>query len=513
MESLAEYLSLSELPNSVPPTIAGKQMQGSCDWLTKRSSFRIWLNVVENQAKLGPPDFPPEKVKVAPSCFWLSGKPGVGKSTAAAHVIRHVTAHDFDCSFYFFKSGDTTRSTIAELLRSFAYQLASIDTDLRDAILTAAGDKEVLDKGDRDSIWRTIFLSRILRLEFKRPHYLVIDALDECTNFAVLFPLLRQMCEIIPLRVLITSRVMPSIERYFLHHHISVLAEQVKVEDSLRDIGLFLRINTQLIPIADRDIRNDIISQILRKSNGCFLWVSLVLNALESVHSWRAIQEILNGVPEEMNDLYAQILGRVAAVPYNVTVVKSILRWAICAARPLTIDELEEALYWDINDIVPSLGSAIGTLCGHLVYVDGDSRVQPVHETVRAFFTKECPVDEFAMNTRLEHSRIADICLKYLSQDELDVSRHKPWEIGSSARTFSSFAGYASRYFSHHLGKSTSEADAPLVVLHHFLTIPNVLTWIEILARSGDISPILQTAKDLRFYLGRRAKYLSPLGK
>lgn len=41
----------------------------------------------------------------------------------------------------------------------------------------------------------------------------------------------------------------------------------------------------------------------------------------------------------------------------------------------------------------------------------------------------------------------------------------------------------------------------------------NVLGWIEFIARAGDLAILLQTSRNLKAYLDRRAKYRSPLGK
>ena len=501
-------------PNELKSTISAihdKHTPGSCDWLTKKASFCHWFGGNE----IASPDSLElcDTSKSVPPCLWLSGKPGVGKSTAAAHLVRYFAALGAPCSFYFFRSGDTTKSTISALLRSLAYQLATIDHDVRELLLEAVRDGEAFDKDDHGSVWRNIFLTRVLRLECKQPHYWVIDALDECTNFGHLFPLLRQLCSAIPLRLFITSRSMPSIARHFSQHNIPVLAEEVTVEDSLRGIELLLRSNSQLGHIDDSIIRDGIIEQIIQQSNGSFLWVSLVLNALEQAHSWRAIGGILDGVPREMNALYGQILRRAASTPHNARIARSILRWVICSARPLTISELEEALYWDIEDVMPSLRSTIVTLCGHLLYIDTESRVQTLHETVRAFFTQECSVPEFAIDAEKEHARVAEVCLNYLSGQHLETPRDKPWEINSSSRTFACFASYVSRYFSFHLEKATAETAAPLSALYRFFSASNALTWIEIIARSGDLSPILQAAKDIASYLRRKTKYATSVGE
>ena len=75
----------------------------------------------------------------------------------------------------------------------------------------------------------------------------------------------------------------------------------------------------------------------------------------------------------------------------------------------------------------------------------------------------------------------------------------------------STFQDYACTAFSEHIFSAFSEADLVLSALDLFLKT-NVLSWIDHVAQKDTLYYITRTAKNLRGYLGRRAKYLSPLG-
>ncbi|KAJ5207895.1 hypothetical protein N7449_002274 [Penicillium cf. viridicatum] len=64
---------------------------------------------------------------------------------------------------------------------------------------------------------------------------------------------------------------------------------------------------------------------------------------------------------------------------------KTILMWAACAFRPLTISDLDGALSLDINASFPRSEESIAPLCGQLVVVDRYRRVKVVYETAREF--------------------------------------------------------------------------------------------------------------------------------
>lgn len=509
MKLISKYMSVPHWPEAELITVADRKVDGSCIWLTDRSSFHDWFEGSKGYCELDPLDMP-DGLEM-PRYFWLSGKPGTGKSTAAGHVIRYLEECNCDYSFYFFKHSDRESSNVADLLRSLAYQMAYVNFEIRQAILAMAREGEHFNKDDYNTIWRIFFLTRICRIELQRPHYWVIDALDECNKYAILFQLLSKIDKSFPLRVFLTSRPLPLIQRLFVQEKISVFEEQIMAEDTLKDIELFLHANTHFLPVEDELACKDLITQILQKCNGCFLWAAVALRKLETIHSEEQIRDVLKNVPAEMDDLYTRILEGIAAVPSNVEIAKSILRWTVCATRPLTTEELKEALRLDINHVVPRLESVIESICGHLIYVDNQSRVQTVHETVRVFLTRQGLNSEFAIDRRKEHSRLAEVCLAYLSGKELDTPRTRRGKTIARPTKRSAFASYASFHFSEHLTNSSSAVDAPLILLDLFLK-SNVLTWIESIAEIGDLSPLTRTAKNLKSYLDRRAKYRSPLG-
>lgn len=482
-----------------------KKMNGTCVWLTDRSNFRDWFHDPTKFESFDP------LVPDVPKYFWLSGKPGVGKTTAAGHAIKYLEDYDCDCSFYFFKYSDKARSSVSELLRSLVYQMASVNYEIRQSILTMVREGENYNKDDSNMIWRAFFLTRICRTEFQRPHYWVIDALDEFNDHAVLFQLLSRIDCKIPLRVFITSRPSPSIQKLFLKFRIPVFEEQVKIGDSLEDIKLFLQAHARFLPTQDEATCDHLITQILQRCNGCFLWAAVALRELEKIHSVEQIRDVLKDVPVEMDDLYTQILDDISAVPSNVVLVKSILRWTVCAVRPLTTEELMEALRLDISHNIPHLENVIETICGNLVYVDSDSRVQTIHQTVAAFLTRQGSDSEFAIDAGKENSRLAEVCLMCLSGKELETSRARRGKTVLRPVKRSAFVNYATLHFSEHLAISSSAVNALLVLLNSFLK-SNILTWIEIIAATGDLSCLTRTAEHFRSYLDHRAKYRAPIG-
>jgi hypothetical protein len=123
------------------------------------------------------------------------------------------------------------------------------------------------------------------------------------------------------------------------------------MRDTLRDIRIYLEVDVEDLHVDDPADVEGLIAKILEKSRDSFLWTRLVLQRLANCWSRQAITEILEDVPEGMYQLYARILEDMSESP-NQDLAKAILRWVICASRPLTMDELHEAIHLDIGQTV-----------------------------------------------------------------------------------------------------------------------------------------------------------------
>ncbi|KAI1853098.1 hypothetical protein JX266_001804 [Neoarthrinium moseri] len=499
MRSIAKFLSAPGRPEAHLARTSDRQIQGSCLWLTEKTAFQDWQSGFSQHGEIE-----------APKCFWLEGKPGTGKSVAAGYVIKYLESCNADNSYYFFRYDHKEESTVAACLRSLAYQMAEVDGTVRQEILYMAEEGEYFNKDDERSVWRALFTTRILRVGLRQPHYWVIDSLDECPNHISLFQLLSKLDKSISLRIFVTSRPLPAVERLLSQEKISVTNMPITQLDTLDDIRLYLNNRANYLPVKEGKACNELIGRILEKCNGSFLWVALVLKELEITISEQQINEVLDQVPSEMDDVYRRILVGLQSVPRNEDLAKAILRWTVCAARPLTISELKEALALDTGHIIPRLETVVGSICGWLVDVGENNTVNVVHETVRSYLTRPGLDSDYAIERRKAHSQVAEVCLSFLCGDDFQGPKGRRGSTGQMKK--SSFADYAAVYFSEHISASSSAIDRPLTLLDGFFKT-TVLSWIEHISRSGSMSHMLQTSRNLKAYLSRRAKYRSPLGQ
>ena len=287
------------------------------------------------------------------------------------------------------------------------------------------------------------------------------------------------------------------------------MSTEIDLEDSMKDIEAYIRTRIEALPFDSSDERQSLADRILAKSGGCFLWVHLVLQELSSVYTDRSIWTVLDEIPEGMVPFYQRSVEIMSRNTRELDIAKAIILWTVYSVRPLRTLELQQALKLDIGANVLSIKKTIEGLCGQLVYVDKNDTVQIVHPTAREFFVGDT-TSEFAIPRQKGHERLALSCLQYLNSDEMRPPRNRRL-LNASKREASIFRDYACTAFSEHAFSAFSEADTLLSALDLFLRT-NVLSWIEHSAQKDTLYYITRTAKNLRGYLGRRAKYLSPLG-
>lgn len=441
------------------------------------------------------------------------GKPATGKSVLAGYVVNRLESTG-DCCFYFFKHSDKVRSSVSGFLRCIAYQMASFNSSIREKLIEIQQDDAHLEDNVR-TIWRKVFIGGIFRTTFHQPNYWVIDALDECRNesrnYAGLFSLMAKIEETVPLKIFITSRMSSDLEKLFTPF--KKVTEQMSVDDSLQDIRAYCQANSSDLPVEDESALQELIDRIVEKSAGCFLWAVLVIRQLQDVYSVEETQQVLEEVPEEMEDFYMRNLEILSQAGRNKRLARTVIKWVVTASRSLSTDELKDAIKLDINDTVSrDLAQSLPYLCGQFVYVDKHSKVQIVHATAREFLTRQGLDSEFAINREEGHFQLATSCLKYLVGDEMKAQRRRSNINTAQTQTKCALADYACTMFSEHILDSGFSSNGVLLQLSTFLRT-NVLSWIEYIAQRHNLDHLNQAARHFKIYLERRAKIQPPLSK
>src|SRR5204863_1480188 len=263
-----------------------------------------------------------------------------------------------------------------------------------------------LEKSDARIIWHKIFVSVLFKIALSKPLYWVIDALDESDSPNVLPDLLQGLSTSrTPIRVLIVSRKTESLSLAFERLSVSTPVDVIQkdgYEHNISDIRLYVEKEIKYMRGSD-ELKRQITESILHQANGNFLWVHLVLDEILSCHTEQAIRQTLGEVPAGMGALYQRMELAVAKNPKlaDRILAKTLISWAICARRPLTLKELSQALTPKFPEFL-DLKRTIQDVCGQFIVVDDKSNIAMVHQTARDYLTKT-PDLQFSIDLKEAH--------------------------------------------------------------------------------------------------------------
>ncbi|KAI0430593.1 hypothetical protein F5Y09DRAFT_307344 [Xylaria sp. FL1042] len=355
-------------------------------------------------------------------------------------------------------------------------------------------------------LWNTLFLGCIFKTQFLQPQYWVIDALDECPRDSLisLIQMLARINPNIPLKIFLSSRPESKVQQVFEQENIKYIKFQTGQGESLQDIGAYLRSWPKL---RGEGGSQPLVDLILKKSDGIFLWAALIMDRLDDCYSIEDMESVLKGVPSEMNDFYADIVGKIEQST-NADLAKCILKWIISAPEPLSVDELREAVKLDIKRTLLTTGSqaALSQICRNLVLVNGDRQVQLMHQTVKTYLTSKD--SNFYIPKRQAHEDIALVCLNYLSTSSFQPRNSR--RAHNADATGAAFDKYAVVNFAYHLEHSRSLSRPVFAALEMF-TNTKVLVWVERVAETGKLGPLIRAIRNLKQYLARLLDANHPL--
>ncbi|OAP59351.1 hypothetical protein AYL99_06649 [Fonsecaea erecta] len=480
-----DSLDISNSPEDDYLRVDTLRVPGTCEWINSRPEFQTWRN--EGQPKL----------------YWLTSKPGAGKSVLSGYVVKSLREANKICEFFFFNHGDKAKSTITIFFRCMAWQMASANTALLESLSKTCKKDPHLAQADHTTMWRKLFLECIFKHPPSQPQYWVVDALDECKADNELIPYLFQAANTGFIRIFLTSR--SSFYSYGLPLTSSVMVhtDVVSQETIDVDIGQYLKVNINRLPGPDRGLTAGL---VLTKASGCFLWARLVLQELRRVSTRTGIQQILEEVPSDMSQLYHRILDSIFSRAREKRMIRAILNWTACASRPLTTTELYHALRLDMEEeIDDDVKMFIENNCGQLVVVDLDDRVRMIHLTARDFLFSDENISVARLDQKTGHKRLAMVSLKYLCGPEMGVPKQNKLSATRIALERCPFVAYACDALCQHLPSIASDDDEFAASLVCFLKTPNVLSWIEYIARGSDLRPLVQTGIALHQFTKRRA--------
>ncbi|KAJ4194440.1 hypothetical protein NW759_016520 [Fusarium solani] len=362
--------------------------------------------------------------------FTLVRKLGSGKSVSMANMVDDLNLglRDSLPVAYFFCRYDAPESLRARtilgcLVRQLLYTIREPTTILEDS--TTAGPP-VLDLEGIMSL-----LKRTLKPADRA--YFVLDGLDECDEGQRQDVLLRlrEIQDVFSLRICLSFRHEAGNASTLRPEHFE-RPSTISIPEGNPDIAEFIQtelercVESGKLRLGDPTLILEIRETLQEKSQGMFLWAALQIDSLCFAKTDESIRKTLVDLPRDLQGTFSSVLQQLEALGKNDQ--RRILKLVAAACRPLTTDELREALgvvpgdaNWNRarmpNDIFAALAC-----CGSLVIVDEETlSVKLIHHSVKQFLLSGS--DGAAGQTfTIEgaNKTMADVILTYLDYDVLE---------------------------------------------------------------------------------------------
>ncbi|OCL01946.1 hypothetical protein AOQ84DRAFT_199979 [Glonium stellatum] len=425
--------------------IISRKEEGTGQWFLDSAQFHAWQQG-------------PDRTLFCP------GIPGAGKTMVAAiaidHLCKRARSEDLGVAYLFCNYKAQAEQTYAVLLATVLKQLMYGRPDIAGPVTRMHESHEKQNnRPSPDEIFRALQSA----CSAYSTVYLVVDALDECTDRdrarTKLIDRLRELQAKISVRVMFTSRFIPEIREKFQSD------PMLEVRASEHDVRRYVAGQLPRLPKCiqrSSELIQSVQDKIAEAVDGMFLLARLHVDSLldkKTTQKVKTTLQALKGGAESLEIAYNEAIERIEGqLNGDKLLAKQALSWITYAQRPLSTQELCHALAIEIGDseLDPDAVYDIDdilSVCAGLVIVDSESNaVRLVHYTTQEYFKR----------TRLEwlpnaQQDIALACVTYLSMDAFLNGSCNSDEAFEARLRDHMFLNYAARHWASH-ANTTQEA-------------------------------------------------------
>ncbi|KAI1410400.1 hypothetical protein F5Y13DRAFT_202173 [Hypoxylon sp. FL1857] len=429
--------------------------------------------------------------------LWVHAPPGSGKSTMCSAVIDHLMEEGHHCAYFFFKHGNRQKRSLSNMLRSLAYQSAVRIPSYRHVLVDLAKSGIRLQNSDALTVWKRLYLSTLSNQKFESIYW-VLDAIDESESSKQVVEFISKMDEFVsPIRVLVFSRPLPTLSQSFQKAKRRIHLNSLALPSNEDDIRLFVAEEIDYLP-SDDNFKLETTNEIIRRSQGNFLWASLVLKRVVRCHRQDQVKRVLEETPDGMDELYDRMSGAVGDLDLqeDKVLARILFSWAMYAKTPLTIEQLSEPYSNEFGSVM-DVKHTISQICGQFVAVDTNNRVSLVHHSAHDYLRRS-GLHSFSLDPETVHEDLLCKCLLALCDRTL---RNK-----INTLRVSQFLPYAATSWAFHLESCSAESDRVLDTLVKFFSGPYPFPWIQYLSMSGHLAELIAVSRRLTTFARRRRK-------
>jgi WD40 repeat protein len=300
-----------------------------------------------------------------PSTLFVTGGPGVGKTSAMAHWCEHrlgIGAYHF-CDFHEMVNARKVVGSLASQLLSLSSVHPSY-AEVLNVLRERLPDEGATSSRDWSPVeWLRYLVLNPLRNEPpSRPFVLVVDALDEASG-EVLEMFHIGHSELPPgVKLLATSRPERALASWFR----GAVVIDAASEENRADLRLYVTERLNALPESSAAASDGVphfLERVLEASEGSFLYCSEVLNAVETRHILVSDEAVL---PDGIGGVYEKFLKRrfPDAEGAKYSELRKVLE-VVLGARELVDDrfvsEVSGLDVYDVEDLRASLGTLLAS--------------------------------------------------------------------------------------------------------------------------------------------------------
>jgi hypothetical protein len=472
--------------------------------------------------------------------FWLTGVAGTGKTTVAKSIADMASKEKYLVVTFFFSHTSADRRDYSKVIPTLAYQLARYDQLGHHIVAAIDSDKDVVTSGTAIQAKKLLFDGlRALSSSIERGVLIVLDALDECqkdfnhTNGGDLIPiLLAGLKDISFVKVLLTSRPEPSIERMFKREDLQgatfTLALHRDIEQGMvrADIARYLNhelsklqnaVPNSLVFPTENDMR-----VLVERADTLFIYARTVVEYVSHPvgRPDRRLSALIQAKPGQsgqkygrLDELYSYILKEASgsSTPFDSVDgdLRSVLIALVLAQQPLTADGL--AVMADVDQ--DTCHECLRRISALLDYRhDSDEPVRLMHLSFPDFLSdpRRCSaLPGYVVDAASDHLHIVECYLELMKTSlQYDICRIRDPSLLNAEvvdleerliKHLSESLRYACRFWvTHwlaHIRKAGVQAQIPAGL--EVFCAQHLLHWIEVLSLTGSLYAVQRTMLDL----------------
>ncbi|KAJ7161765.1 hypothetical protein C8R43DRAFT_314414 [Mycena crocata] len=438
--------------------------------------------------------------------LWMHAHAGSGKSTLSTTLANRFTDFGVLGSFVFFNRDVAQRSEPSGMIRTIAYQLGRHRKDIAECIRSCMEELPRITDMGLDVQFRRLLVEPLAKINSHRRVIIIIDALDEGGDgpgqesfLSVLSSGLSQLPHYV--RVMITSRRYPSIERALLKVHDVQALDLNQAPDINDDIRTYIwtkmdEIRSELTQsgtpasVPPEWPGADVVDHLVQQANGLFIWATVACSYIKKYKPTDRVQTLLSNpsvraeAEYSLNGLYAIAIRD--AGPWNnndfSTDMHKVLAVIIVSQNPQSTQCIGDMLGVS-NTLIISLLSRLQSI----LEIDTDGLVRVIHPSVREYLVDSMRCDPtlpWFIDEGEEHALMATHCIRYLqARLKRNMVSHPSGNIPPS-KGLPDAVSYSCVAWVYHVRKVTPNEE--LVYEVQKFTAKHFLHWLEALSILGE---------------------------